>query len=53
MRDIPHRGERIAAGQPVCSVFAAGRDGVACHAALVLQAQHVYAALAEWAREVA
>jgi predicted ATP-grasp superfamily ATP-dependent carboligase len=53
MRDIPNRGERIPAGRPVCSVFAAGRDTVACHAALVQRAQHVYAALAEWAREVA
>jgi predicted ATP-grasp superfamily ATP-dependent carboligase len=53
VRDIPHRGERIAAGQPVCTVFAAGRDTATCHAALVERAHHVYAALAEWAREVA
>jgi uncharacterized protein len=53
MRDIPHRGERIAAGRPVCSVFAAGRDTAACHAVLVERAQHVYATLAAWAREVA
>jgi predicted ATP-grasp superfamily ATP-dependent carboligase len=53
VRDIPHRGERIAAGRPVCTVFAAGRDTATCHAALVERARHVYAALAEWAREVA
>jgi predicted ATP-grasp superfamily ATP-dependent carboligase len=52
-RDIPRAGERIAAGQPVCTVFAGG-DGVAeCHAALVERARHVYAALAAWDREVA
>jgi predicted ATP-grasp superfamily ATP-dependent carboligase len=52
-RDIPRAGERIAAGQPVCTVFASG-DGVAeCHAALVERARHVYAALAVWGREVA
>ena len=52
-RDIPRAGERIAAGQPVCTVFASG-DGVAeCHAALVERARHVYAALAAWDREVA
>jgi hypothetical protein len=52
-RDIPRAGERIAAGQPVCTVFAGG-DGVAeCHAALVERARHVYAALAVWGREVA
>jgi predicted ATP-grasp superfamily ATP-dependent carboligase len=52
-RDIPRAGERIAAGQPVCTVFASA-DGVAeCHAALVERARHVYAALAAWDREVA
>lgn len=53
VRDIPNRGERIAAGRPVCTVFAAGRDTATCHAALVERAHDVYAALAEWAREVA
>jgi predicted ATP-grasp superfamily ATP-dependent carboligase len=53
LRDIPKAGEHIAAGQPVCTVFASG-DGVAeCHAALVERARHVYAALAAWDREVA
>jgi predicted ATP-grasp superfamily ATP-dependent carboligase len=52
-RDIPRAGERIAAGQPVCTVFANG-DGMAeCHAALVERARHVHAALAAWDREVA
>jgi predicted ATP-grasp superfamily ATP-dependent carboligase len=53
IRDIPHPGERIAAGRPVCTVFASGRDLAACHAALVERAEQVYAALAAWSREVA
>jgi hypothetical protein len=53
LRDIPRAGERIAAGQPVCTVFASGDDMAGCHAALVERARHVYAALAAWDREVA
>ena len=29
IRDIPHPGEAITAGRPVCTVFAAGANGVA------------------------
>jgi len=47
VRDVPHPGERIAAHRPLCTVFAAGRDGEACHAALVRRAERVYAELAE------
>ncbi len=32
--DVPHPGERIARGQPVCSLFATGRSADACVAAL-------------------
>jgi uncharacterized protein len=53
LRDIPKAGERIAAGQPVCTVFASGDSVAACHAALVERARHVYAALAAWNKEVA
>jgi predicted ATP-grasp superfamily ATP-dependent carboligase len=35
IRDIPHPGERIAAGRPVCTVLANGSDSAVCHAALV------------------
>jgi predicted ATP-grasp superfamily ATP-dependent carboligase len=28
--DVPHSGERIARGHPICTVFAAGRDADAC-----------------------
>lgn len=44
VRDIPHPGERIAAGQPVCTVFAVGADETACRAALVRRAEAAYAA---------
>jgi predicted ATP-grasp superfamily ATP-dependent carboligase len=48
VRDVPHPGETIRAGRPVCTVFAASRDGAACHAALVRRAQGVYEQLAAW-----
>jgi uncharacterized protein len=53
LRDIPGAGEHIAAGRPVCTVFASGDDAAECHAALVERARHVYATLAAWEREVA
>jgi uncharacterized protein len=48
IRDVPRAGEQIRAGRPVCTVFAAGRDDAACHAALVRRADQVYAQLAAW-----
>jgi uncharacterized protein len=51
IRDVPHPGEKIAAGRPVCTVFAEGRDAASCHAALVQRAERVYADLAAWTRE--
>jgi predicted ATP-grasp superfamily ATP-dependent carboligase len=53
VRDVPHPGERIQAGRPFCTVFAAARDAAACYTALVRRADAVYAALATWEREVA
>jgi predicted ATP-grasp superfamily ATP-dependent carboligase len=50
VRDVPHPGEWLAAGQPVCTVFAAGADAAACHAALVRRAEAVYAELDAWGR---
>ena len=46
VRDVPHPGERIRAGQPVCTVFAEARDAAACTTALVRRADAVYAELA-------
>jgi predicted ATP-grasp superfamily ATP-dependent carboligase len=50
VRDVPHPGERIDAGQPVCTVFADGADGAACYDALVRRADSVYAELDAWGR---
>lgn len=53
VRDVPHRGEQIARGQPVCTVFAEGRDGAECYASLVARAGRVYDTLRDREREVA
>jgi len=49
VRDIPHPGEHIPAGRPVCTVFAVGADFGACHARLVARANRVYETLEWWA----
>ena len=43
VRDVPHPGERIAEGHPICTVFAEGPDASACYAALVHRAARIYA----------
>jgi predicted ATP-grasp superfamily ATP-dependent carboligase len=53
LRDIPHPGERILAGRPVCTVMASGTDRAACHAALVRLAEQVFGQLSLWEREIA
>jgi predicted ATP-grasp superfamily ATP-dependent carboligase len=53
VRDVPHPGERIRAGQPVCTVFADAAESGECHAALVRRADCVYQELARWEREIA
>lgn len=53
IRDVPHPGEHIESGRPVCTVFATGRDAAACHAELVRRANAVYSDLAAWERHVA
>jgi predicted ATP-grasp superfamily ATP-dependent carboligase len=45
IRDVPPPGERIARGQPVCSVFARGKDQQSCYAGLVKRAEWIYHAL--------
>ncbi|MGN6393213.1 MAG: ATP-grasp domain-containing protein [Gemmatimonadales bacterium] len=42
LADIPHHGERIARGRPICTVFAERRTGQACRAALLAAASAVY-----------
>ncbi len=41
-RDVPYRGQRIAAGHPVCTVLATGADRGSCLAQLSLRAAAVY-----------
>jgi predicted ATP-grasp superfamily ATP-dependent carboligase len=53
IRDVPHAGESIGAGRPVCTVFATGRDAAACYDGLVRRAAAVYSDLAGWERHVA
>ena len=42
VRDVPHGGEHIAAGRPVCTVFAEGDDESACWLALAARAAAIY-----------
>lgn len=48
VRDVPHRGERIAAGRPVCTVYASAADGASCYDALVAKAAAIREQLEEW-----
>jgi predicted ATP-grasp superfamily ATP-dependent carboligase len=47
VRDVPRPHQRIARGQPVCTVFATGGTEDACHDALVRRAADIYALLEE------
>jgi predicted ATP-grasp superfamily ATP-dependent carboligase len=44
--DVPKPGERLTAGQPVCTIFATGADDAGCRAALDERAAALYRALA-------
>ncbi len=43
IRDVPHSGERIGRGRPICTVFAQDETAGACRAALAARAAWVYA----------
>jgi predicted ATP-grasp superfamily ATP-dependent carboligase len=45
IRDVPHPGEPIRRGQPVCTVFADAADECACYDALARRAEWVYGQL--------
>jgi predicted ATP-grasp superfamily ATP-dependent carboligase len=45
IRDVPRPGESIAAGQPVCTIFAEGLDSSSCYAELTRRAAQLYASL--------
>jgi predicted ATP-grasp superfamily ATP-dependent carboligase len=53
VRDVPHPGERIAAGRAVCTVFADADDSANCHTALVRRAESIYETLELWNRVAA
>jgi predicted ATP-grasp superfamily ATP-dependent carboligase len=42
LADIPHPGEHIRRGRPICTVFAQGRDGAACRRLLIRRAGAIY-----------
>jgi predicted ATP-grasp superfamily ATP-dependent carboligase len=42
LRDVPRPGEPVAAGHPLCTVFASGDDDSGCYAALVDRAARLY-----------
>ncbi|HEX6535766.1 MAG TPA: ATP-grasp domain-containing protein [Gemmatimonadaceae bacterium] len=42
LRDVPHPGEHIAAGHPVCTILARGGTVERCRAALVRRARRLY-----------
>jgi predicted ATP-grasp superfamily ATP-dependent carboligase len=44
LADVPHPGERIAKGRPICTVFAEGRASKGCYRKLVERAAAVYRA---------
>lgn len=40
--DVPHSGEQIRRGHPICTIFAKGKDAITCHRLLVRRAAAVY-----------
>ena len=48
VRDVPHPGEHIRAGRPVCTVFADGADSASCYTSCVLRAERAYEQLESW-----
>jgi predicted ATP-grasp superfamily ATP-dependent carboligase len=42
LADIPHPGERIRRGRPICTVFARGDAVASCYEQLVARAKEVY-----------
>jgi predicted ATP-grasp superfamily ATP-dependent carboligase len=45
LADIPSSGSRIISGQPICTVFATGRDAASCERRLLARAQKLERAL--------
>lgn len=53
VRDVPAPQERVARGRPVCTVFARGRDGADCYAALNARAAALYRLIEPRAQRIA
>jgi predicted ATP-grasp superfamily ATP-dependent carboligase len=53
LADVPHPGERIRRGHPICTVFATGTDGSACTQRLRAGADRVYRMIETRARGAA
>jgi predicted ATP-grasp superfamily ATP-dependent carboligase len=51
--DVPHPGERIPRGRPICTVFATARDAAGCLERLERKARSIYLALEPAARGAA
>jgi predicted ATP-grasp superfamily ATP-dependent carboligase len=48
IRDIPHPGDPIATGSPVCTVFADAANATSCEAALVARVERVFTDMRRW-----
>ena len=44
LADIPHPGEKVRRGHPICTVFASGNDAATCYKLLLRRASRVYQA---------
>jgi predicted ATP-grasp superfamily ATP-dependent carboligase len=53
LADVPHPGERISQGRPICTVFASGADAGACRRLLLRRAATVYRMAATHRRRAA
>jgi uncharacterized protein len=51
--DVPHAGEHIRRGHPICTVFAEGSSVAACRRTLLRRAESVYRSVAQRARGAA
>jgi predicted ATP-grasp superfamily ATP-dependent carboligase len=51
--DVPHPGEQVRRGRPICTVFAEGAEADACRRALWVRAAAIYRGLAPAARGAA
>ncbi len=53
VRDVPHPGEAIAPGRPICTVFAEAGDAGSCREALARRAAEIYRRVEPGTRSVA